>query len=511
MKKEKMKKIAFIIVAVLGMLAFGSCASDDGNYDYIDLPQFEVDTTGVQTSFTIPQFSKLSIPSHLKYAGDKSELKYVWSIYKNASGQDDLTVDTLATGENLDETIRVAPGNYIIEFMALNPNTGLRAMMQYNVNVESSLGTGLMVMYQKADGSAELGIIRSNLFAGGLVSESIETELFKRANPSYNLKGTPRLFHIAPEYYIIIATDKDAVSVSIDDMTIINDFKSMFFTEPEVCDIKSAMYMYGFDALVNQNGVHTCINSWAADGEYYFSGARNGDYEIAPNIVFAYGINVFGYDQKNMRFVYGGMWDSSMVPFQNNTSAFDFGNVGKKMIYMDYAYGTTSNEYGTMYLAYSVMKNPVDDGSRYIYVADISNSSTSKYVGQGIIDITACTDIANAQQFAFGRRGPVAFYNTKNAVYQINYELSGFTCTGSTKVLSTADEITCMQMFTADGLSLEASANSKYLLVSTYNSASDESKLNIYECDLASGKLSDSPVQSYTVKGKITRTEFKNS
>lgn len=505
-----MKKIAFIFVAVIGMLAFGSCASDDGNYDYIDLPQFEVDTTGVQTSFTIPQFSKLSIPSHLKYAGNKADLKYVWSIYERGGMQDDILVDTLSTSENLDETIRVAPGNYTIEFMATEPSTGIRAMMQYYVKVESSLGTGLMVMYQKADGSAELGIIRSHLFAGGLSSESIETELFSRANPTYKLEGTPRLFHIAPGYYIVVATDKDAVSVSIDDMTIINKFQNMFFTAPDVADIKSAAYLNGLDALVNDKSVHTCINSWANPGDYYFSGERNGDYEIAPNIVIAYGINVFGYDQKNMRFVYGGMWDSSMVGFQNNTGAFDFANVGKKMIYMDYAFGTTSNSYADGYLVYSVMQNPVDDGARYLYVIDISNSSTSQYVAQGVIDISACEGIDNAEQFAFGRRGPVAFYSTKNAVYQIHYDLSGFTCTGTTKVFESADEISCMQMFTEDGLSLENSANSKYLQISTYNAASGESKLNIYECDLASGKLSAQPVQVYTIKGKITRTEFKN-
>lgn len=501
---------ALVMLFTLGLAA--SCAEDEGNYSYTELKEFKVDTTGVQKSFTISQFDNIQIPSHLKYEGDKSGLKYVWSIYKSGTGQNDTKTDTLATSEDLNAQIRVAPGSYYIEFCALEPATGLRAMMQYPVTVESSVGTGLIMMYEKADGTADLGILKTPLFASGIANPTMSLDIFSRANPDYNMPGKPQMFHVAKGYYIIFATDKDAVRVSGDNLSITDTFEKMFYTTPDVYNIEGSCFMNGIDVLVNNGKIHVCDCGWA-DGNYYFTAERHGDYTAASDAIFAYGACIFAYDQKNMRFIGGGEWSAAMdaYEYKNAASAFDFSNIGKKQLYMDYAYGkvSASNGYNDKYIAYSVMMNPEDDSSRYIYVSDICQSSYSKYLGQGIIDITACEDITKAEKYAFGGRGPVAFYSTKNAIYQINYDISSFTSTGSTKVFSTDEEITCMKLFKEDGLGLEVSANSKYLLVATYNAATKQGTLHIYSCDLASGKLSAQPLESHKVNGKITAAEFK--
>lgn len=116
---KTIKSIALLPVVLLTMLIMpAACMEDEGNYDYVDLPEFRVDTVGVSQRLSVQQFSTLQMSSHLVYAGNKGDLNYRWSIYNSGGGQSDNIATILAITEDLNVEVTAKPGTYILEFMA---------------------------------------------------------------------------------------------------------------------------------------------------------------------------------------------------------------------------------------------------------------------------------------------------------------------------------------------------------------------------------------------------------
>lgn len=512
-KKVMGKAATFLPVYLLAFLLLTvACVDDDGNYDYQKLPTFEVDTVGQRTSYSVQQFSNLQIPSNLNYDGDKSKLQYTWSVYLTDQGQRDVTVDTLSHSENLDEEIREAPGNYLVEFCALDPETGVRAMMTYSLTVESVVGQGLLVFYTN-NGSADIDIVKTPLFDASVADDRIVRSSFSTGNPDYQLKGTPINVRWQNGRFILLVTDQDAVQLSEDDMTMLNDFNSMFYEKPETCKPQGA-FLGNIQAVFNDGKIHTTISSWAV-GTPLFGSRRMGDYEnAAPFGVNSMGGGMFGYDQTGKYFLTGGMWTSTMDKVDVKGDAFDFGNVGKTMVYMADGYGSVSNTASYAqgaYLAYCIMQDTVDATHRYLYVADVSQSSFSRYKAQAAIDLADCPAMANAKYFAFGRRGPVVFYADDHAVYQLHYSISTNTATGADQVWQTSERITMLKMFNNSITVNDLNLQSKYLMVATYNDTTGQGTLHILETDIASGVLNTTPVKTFTGFGEIKDVDFKSN
>ena len=75
-----MKKAFLFIFSAIALLNLVSCYEDEGNYDYVDLQRFIVDTTGVNMSITVTQFDQLSVPSRLVYDGNKAHVSGIGII-----------------------------------------------------------------------------------------------------------------------------------------------------------------------------------------------------------------------------------------------------------------------------------------------------------------------------------------------------------------------------------------------------------------------------------------------
>jgi hypothetical protein len=517
-----MKQLKLIFIGLCSLLWLFGCYEDEGNYTYVELPDFYIDTTGVQTSFTLTQFSPFSLPSYLKYAKDKTDLTYSWSIYHSSIGQVTIIADTLATTENLNTEIRKSPGNYILEFCAIEKTTGLKAMMQYEITVESAVGRGLIVFYETKGNEVDCDLIRSKLFVGSITNEEVIRNIYSQANPDYPLKGTVVRCGImnGTSQHIYLFTDIDGVKVSSEDVTILQYFNQLFYTVPDIhkpqgifAKINPSSYASGGvprhiakEFFVNDGRIHE--NNVTSPFAYEKVGI---DYEAAPYILMAYGQNMFAYDQKNMRFLYGGSYSSVVLVIPKNNGAFDFSDIGKKMLYEDYGFGQCSNSSGQGYMAYTIMRNEPDDGKRYIYPIDISQSSYSAYIAKPVLDISECTDIEKTSLYAFGVRGPVVFYAVNNRLYQINYNWDAATVTGSSAVwdFNSDEKITCLKMFVGEGVDLTEKIESKYLMVGTYNETTEEGKVYILEADIASGKLNATPVGEYNGFGKVKDIQFK--
>ncbi len=517
-----------IVILLCGLITT-SCLKDEGNYDYLDLGNFYVDTVDKQVNFSIKQFSILEVNSNLIYDGNKSDLKFNWSLYEGSSyllapskypleessgiTREDFKSFSIAETENLSSQITAKPGNYILEFTATNSTTGYSALMTYQVTVESALGTGLVVIY-KGTGTVDLDIVSSPVLNSGVTEASYIRNTYTQANPSKPLTGIPQLCHIykrSSYNYIYVSTDEDAKRLSSLDMSIDADFEGMFYTPPSV-SVKEVSFIdhnpWGAQYAISNGMYYKTTTSGSQD--YIGHVIMNDNYVAAPFVMWPYGQNGVVYDQENMRFLFAASQGGTLIPITNSGTYFSFSNTGKKMIYSAHGYDPDGVLYNVNYGYYSIFKNPVDDGSRYLYAYRLTTSSSSQYTTTAALDLTSCTEIANAEFWAFGERGPVVFYATNEKIYQINYNLSAATVSGATDVWTpgAGEEITCMKLFKYDGISLDNSAKDKYLLVATYDSTSGTGKLYLLKSDIVSGALSAEPAAVYEFSGRIGDVDF---
>jgi hypothetical protein len=495
-----------------------SCFSDEGNYDYRELPDFYVDTTGVDTRIILTQFDALSLPSRLVYAGDKADLDFSWTIYSSGGGQSSVLADTLARTENLSTTITVTPGNYRIEFRAFEPLSGIRAAMLYDLTVENAVGTGLLVFYQR-DGQADCDIIKSPLFIYSLAETSIARGVYSKANPTRPLTGEPLcvgMMHASTSIsYINLLTESDAVRISSTDMTIMSDFHGgMFLTTPETCKPQGYFSILNSSSGTAYNAVEILVN----DGKIYstlvnmsggfpqFASAKilmgGLPYVASPHSIMGYSLSVMCYDEVGKRFLHGNMYSSELMTI-STAGKFDMNNVGKEVLYMDQGFiNISSGMYG-----YAVMEgNP---GERAVHVFSTGNYPTN-CSGVAVLDLSGNAEITGARYYAFGMRGPVIYYATGERVYRVNHDLDASTVTPSSLEWSApaGEEITCVRVFRGRGTGFPADENldCKYLLVATYDGA--EGRVYVLPADIVSGAL-EGPAEIHRQFGKIKDLRFK--
>lgn len=516
-----MKKYLFIaMTGLFTLFSLNSCLEDEGNYDYIDMGGFQVDTVGIKTRHTVKQFGLFELTPKLEYAGDKSKLKYKWELYKSeltsignsAYGtgfthnytRDDYPDYTLAETEKLSVRITAVPGEYYLVFTALDPETNVKAMMDYRLTVEGVVGTGLAVLYKGAAG-IDIDVVASPLFNGSLTVPAFNRKAYSIANASRPFAGDPRELVVAvstSDYHIYLTSTEDAVRLSSLDMSVEHEFDEIFAGKaPRVKDVNNIVVNGSNHFLINDGVAYK-----SARGISVAPLAMTEDHYQAVGVKWAYGINSVWYDGLKRRFLHSLMWGAEITPIVNTAGAFDFGNVGKDLIYWSKGYYEGNN-----YANYCFFKNPQDDGSRYLYVFLADKASGNEYTAVGAMDVTACPGLPDACSFATGERGPVVFYATETAVYHMTYNVDEGT-SGAEKVwpdtpLNAQEKITRIELFKNAGLNLDNNALDKYLLVATYDETSGKGKIHVIESDISSGVLGGE-VAVYEFDGKIADFDF---
>jgi len=503
-----MKRILFFILTGLYLIiGVTSCFNDEGNYDYVDLPDFYVDTTGIISYHLVTQFETLAIPSRLVYAGDKSGLDFIWAIYRSGGGQSTVTADTLAHTENFSAPITVTPGSYYLEFCAIERATGVRATQRYSLTVESANGAGLLAFYQK-NGAGDCDLIRTPLFISALQESSVKRSLYTQANPGHPLTGEPiRMGTVSSgtNQYINLLTESDIVRLSAIDMTITFDFNGIFWTAPSVCK-PEGWYFSGDELLINDGLAYVTIVGWS-NGMPLFPGPKvlmNGEYRASPHGIISYANCVIIYDELAKRFLHCTEWSSELT-LPSTGGAFDMTSVGKEQLYLDNGFTDVS----ATYYGYSVMQTPGNPAQRSLYVFK-TNGNASNCSGVAVIDLSTCPAIAQANLFAVSSLGPILYYATDNSIYKSTFGLSDQSLAAPSAASWTCpagETVTCMRLFKHAGIGLSESAVCKYLLVATWNGS--EGKVYIFSANIASGELSAAPVETYGQFGHIKDLQFK--
>ncbi|TDQ79220.1 PKD family protein [Sphingobacterium yanglingense] len=476
--------IYFLLLA--GTILFPMCKKDNGNYNYIELPAFSIDTTGVGR-VSVEQNATLALAPKITFKGDHGTLSFLWRIYL-ASGRG--VIDTLSTADKLEETIANAPGSYFIELQVKEPKNGITALAVYNLTVQEqdAVPSGWLV-FENKDGILDLSLVSSNTFiSGSNVPELVYRDLLYTRNLE-NLSGTARQIQRKNSEIILLTTD-DMLAVSASTFKINRHFNQFFFNASDAPFVKDAKsYINNGKAFVNGTDVYR------GSGNFFNSKIISPDskgYEAAPYLI-AGSYNDFFYDQLNGRYIL--MSEGSIVgrPFtkKGDLSLFSPENTGRKMLLGGQGYPIVSDYYEELVLSsWGIFTDKVETDRRYLMILNEDNGALAN------VDVSSAANIRVADLFSVGNLNSFALYSDGQTIRKIQVDMvKGTTAIfGDAGFISPGQEvITAMEIY---------KPTNQFLFVATWNELTKEGKLYLVQMNEVSGDLTEI-VKVWTGFGKI--------
>lgn len=545
-----MKKylLFYISIFVCSMVVLSSCYEDKGNYEYHELEEVGIDTTGldIQAEYAIMRYDTLRIAPNIYFEGElvtdpeMAPLDYMWTIFSATTGVGANTViDTIGYKMKLDTVITRKGGAYCVQLAVTNRHDGIRRFFRTTVSVSETFDGGWMVFYERADkpGYSDLALIHNGWVKANCRTNRIYENLYSKNNNGEYLPGSPiRCLDIAVSLvsgnnYIGLCTDQTLVGVSENGFERALAFSDFFYQQPET----EAPVWYGqhgsgvmsgqnSEICINGNSIYTNTYSFSADEgrttKFGMPKRTEGDDavgELAPwNAEVAHTLNygVVVYDQTNQRFRYAAYNSSKLEHFgpQDETKygADLINNTEMTMLMSDWGKGTSfSAPYD-----YSIMKK--GSNKYYLIVTNFSSSTpldSSICVGRYEMIPTKCRGINKATTMAASNVGSFIYYGSGNKVYSYAYEGDKSTQVWAAK--NTKEEVTCVRIMkyyhgTVYGYGMVPSYDN-LVHIATWNEETQEGHLYQYKIDPASGKLDTKKSYDYPIPGKVKDMAWKFS
>lgn len=454
-----MRNIGYILMAAV-LFLISACSMDQGNYEYITLDEPVI--SGLQDQDVLT-FSRLQMTPQID-GGDFSaqDYDYEWKVLNQNMVSDPVVI---SKERDLDYTVELAPGAYVLYFTITEKETGLYWRSNVNLYVSSSLSEGWMVLCSDG-GRARLDMVSK-------VTGQIVTDVLKE-NGMPQMQGPRRIQWLSDKtdesspYYLL--TDDGATRLG----------KDAFEWKPE--------YDFAYEAAVNEKLVpHSIVSS--GFGKVIVSGSNahycevmgiHGLYGTAVNKGFAVapfvGTNVLAtnvyaamyllYDTDNKRFMaYCPLLVTNDLGGQNAVAEMDeMGLIAEGMapgagvlgnafdqwpedmdcVYMENTRYDPGN--AKMGLTYALMR----DGARChlygIQLGDILRYADCTYVlGKGYYgDLSGCRNILDPSSlYAFSSLKSCMYYALNGSVYKV--DLSGNSIKGELQFSLPGETITCMK------------------------------------------------------------------
>lgn len=515
-------------------MALSACYDDKGNYDYSELDEIVIDTVGlgIQATYVVNRYDKLSIAPKIKYNGkdvsndSSAPLDYVWTLYNAHSGMGiTYVVDTLGYSSKL-ENVEITPiaDSYTIQLTVTDLNSGIESYFKVACQVEESITAGWMLLYECADepDKSDVGLVVNPLVKKNIIQEREFWNLYKSSNGT-SLEGKPIQIMHAVEAGMATAsdlvsclTDKEYVRVNNATFVKVEDLKDRFYAAPSST---SALWTGAALSPSNRKGyilvdgeVYTINYMLIAGGGYYFGMPKSGEHgELASWGSCSASYDAVVYDQTNEKFlcVNSSSVELSSFTAQSPTAAFDVNNVGMELLMADWGRGSTP--YSTAY-DYMLMKK---ENERYLAIANFSTNQADTNIGLGLYNVSSSPDIDNATTMATAYLGEYVLYGAGSKVYNLSYNASTVAKEWWTAP-SSDEEVTCVRMqkfhylmflnpMMGGGIMPNANA---IVHITTWNKNTKEGKLYQYPINPASGTITGEP-KIYTVPGKVKDMAWK--
>jgi len=506
----------FIICSCLFIFC---CKKDKGNYDYIALDQFALDTVGMQTSFSVQQGRQLLTIDQKIIASDTSDYSYLWRLYEVKTNV--LTLfDTLSTSRKVSSLITVDPGTLnVLELRITQKSTGLFKFYNFNVSTVSSIPDGFLAVYEK-DGMTDADLIRGTniLGTGTNITDTVYRNMIFGGLGGKMLDGSP-VSIMANANGVYVATSTTGINqFKNNSFALLQDQNDIFLNNPPA--VMKPQYIFNhsasFTMYINNGIVYWGLTS-APPG---FIGPsilsiNNTEvkYEAAPFIVYMLAKQGMFYDKLNRRFLYQEQGAATLVRFPSviaATAKFSLDNIGKDMIWMGPKVASTAvanSNYRTAYF-----KDIDGSAKRYLYIMDITLATSTATNGTansavGLIDISALPDITNAKFYETSYSALNTFYATPTKLYSYLYNgaTSSYSNVKNPFTAPSGEEITAIRL----QHTTNTNTTMRRMAIATWNATTKEGKVYMYKIPVpTSGDFDPVPVVT-THPGKILQLEAK--
>lgn len=535
---------AIWLPALLITLILSGCYDDKGNYDYHELEQVAIDTTGtgIQTEYSIMRFDTLQLSPHITIDGRQAtsadHIDYLWTIYTAVSGSGaSQTIDTIGHAAALDTVITRTGGSYYVQLTVTNREDGIRQFLRIPVSVSEVFDGGWMVFYERADqpGYSDLALVLNPWTKLNVNYNRYYPELYSSTNGEC-IEGKPvRCLDIAVSLasgnnYVGLCTDKHLVGASENGMEKALSFADFFYSPPG----NEAPVWYGHhgsgvmsgqssEVLINDvNHIYTNTYSFSPEKgrTTKFGIAKLGDGvgQLAPwnaEVPNTLNYGVIVYDQTNQCFLYAGYNEARLSHFgqqDTDVAAFDVNNTGMKLIMGDWGRGE-SQGVGLRPYDYLIMTRGEE---YYLAVANFASSSPeSPAIGVSLYPMNSlCPGISGITSMSASHVGSFIYYSSGRSVYVFAYD-SGQPAQPVWTAPNEGDEVTCVRIMkyyhgTIYGYGFVPQADN-LVHIATWNPQTRQGHLYEYLINPASGLPDTSRSYDYPVPGRVSDMAWKFS
>ncbi len=491
MKNFKIYYFLFIL-ALLPCLT--SCYVDKGNYEYTVISDVKIDTTGMAQINA--QLQNVEIGSRLKfkptvtYNKNISDLDYYWIIYPYTYGpvQDGNAIvypqaDTIGKNQELDWLVDAKPGTYSMQFVASDPENGLRSFQWLYMNIPSKGTKAGMYILSEFDGNTDIELYGSSraLIIGG---DHLTYKYYSSLHGGELISGKPRFISVGQSYYYAF-TDQQGKRLNQEGLQQMDNFSSMFYSAPAY-NPQSIMFTNSCEFFLNDGKLHVMYTNKANDKK--FSAPVVGNY------------NAFPFLTKMTRTTYNpvvGAINSDQVVFDKNSNAFrpyfpQSTSLSQFKQTVQGAFVDANNMKFTPIAIlesnggqiYNIMRINGKDSLHIINIYNVVDDGDLSIGGNSKVGLQGCEGISQAKYFASSTAGSAFFYATDNAVHSFSYT-SGQTTQENILQCASGEVVTAMYQMPAGGFPTAGCV----LWVATWKESSKEGTLYEFEIDPTSGKI----------------------
>lgn len=166
-----------IFFSLLFLLGYG-CSNDNGSYDYRDLNKIKIDS--IKDLYNVIRYDNIEpITPTLSFSqGETKNISYTWKVnYKVVSDK-----------PVLDVPIDAPLGEQAAALIITDNETGVQYFKEFKIKVTTSYSNGILLLSERADGSAMLSYQRRDK-----KGYSFQIDVFEEVNPRQGKLGnTPR-------------------------------------------------------------------------------------------------------------------------------------------------------------------------------------------------------------------------------------------------------------------------------------------------------------------------------
>lgn len=505
-RKYALQVVACVLLTAAGM----SCSEDKGNYDYSELNDLEITFDDAYSVIARDSFSIHPVVDG-RVSFSPEDYTYEWKAY-DQTGQAESVL--LGTALNLDVELNLPQGTYDLVLNIHEKSTGVYYQRKATLKVDTSTSLGWLVLCSDS-GRVRLDMVSHIKTEDNLYYDLLKgTELEDWRDP-YQLVCDP---HMAEPFYLV--TGSGTTRLSTDDFAwnasylIANEFGTGVFEGQVRC---LATHFPGKVLIDTAGRIYYCET---LTGDGLFGSVRSNTFYVEP----AVGYNAKGtpfvppfmmWDRSNRRFVVCaqefnsiGLSNKSDVPMSElaetgfptvNEELFAWPQRSDRMdlvCLQNTRYDRNQDGNG---MTYAILEQ---GGKRYLYgiiLGDLYAFAEAKYgytyEKAYYVDLSGCTDVNQAEHFAFSSLKTLMYYAVGNKVYSVNFTASSPVATLQF-TLPEDEEITCLKFYLWEQ---DDPDNQSYdLIVGSRKADTGEGVLRIYDGFTAEGDFSGAePEEQY--------------